>query len=63
MGLAVYAGKLILVGLVLALLAEADWPGVRAMVFTVAAAVVVWTMTQTVWVWRARLPYVEIEPH
>jgi ATP synthase protein I len=61
-GLLVYGVKILVLGLVMAGVAAAGWPGLPAMGVGIMAAVVVWTAAQAVWVWRARIPYVEIDP-
>ncbi|WP_412541980.1 hypothetical protein R8Z50_05420 [Longispora sp. K20-0274] len=61
-GLTVYSAKFILLGIWLAALGETHWAGLNAMAFSMVGAVIVWTTTQAVWTWKARIPYVEIEP-
>ncbi|MGY0233408.1 hypothetical protein [Longispora urticae] len=61
-GLTVYSVKFILLGIWLAALKDTHWAGLNAMAFSMVGAVIVWTTAQAVWTWKARIPYVEIEP-
>jgi len=48
-GLMTYAGKLAVVGAVLLLIAQTDWPGLVPMCYGVAAGVVCWNAAQIWW--------------
>ena len=51
-GLAAYAAKFTLIGVVMAAVAAARWPGLPALGFGVLAGVVAWTATQIWWTTR-----------
>jgi hypothetical protein len=61
-GLGVYVTKFILIGVVMAVIAGSGWAGLGAMGVAIIATVLGWTIAQSVWVWRARIAYVEIDP-
>jgi hypothetical protein len=60
-GMGTYVAKFTLIGLVMAAIAATGWAGLPAMGVAVIASALGWTVAQAVWVWRARIPYVEIE--
>jgi ATP synthase protein I len=60
-GLLTYILKFTLIGVVMAGLAASHWAGLTAMGVSIIAAVLGWTIAQSVWTWRARIPYVEID--
>lgn len=61
-GLGTYVAKFILIGIVMAVIAASEWSGLGAMGVAIIVTVLGWTIVQSVWVWRARIPYVEIPP-
>jgi hypothetical protein len=60
-GLLTYALKFTLIGVVMAGLAAGHWAGLAAMGVSIIATALGWTVAQSVWTWRARIPYVEID--
>jgi hypothetical protein len=62
-GLATYVLKFTLIGVVMAAVAATGWSGLSAMGVAIIAGALGWTTAQAWWTWRARIPYVEIEPH
>jgi len=61
-GLGTYVTKFMLIGLVMAAIAATGWAGLPAMGVAVIVSALGWTVAQAAWVWRARIPYVEITP-
>ncbi len=61
-GLLAYVVKFTLLGFVMAAIAATDWDGLPAMGLAIIVAALGWTIAQAVWTWRARIPYVEIDP-
>jgi hypothetical protein len=61
-GLTVYAGKMLALAASLYALRASDWAGLQAMAWALAATVVVWVAVQAVWVYRSRIPYVDLTP-
>jgi hypothetical protein len=61
-GLLTYVVKFTIIGFALAALASTDWDGLPAMGVAVMVTALGWTIAQAVWTWRARIPYVEINP-
>lgn len=61
-GLGTYVAKFTAIGLVMAAIAQTQWAGLPAMGIAIIVTALGWTSAQAVWVWRARIPYVEIEP-
>ena len=59
-GLATYAVKMIVLGASLYGLSTSQWEGLPAMAASIAATVVVWVAVQAVWVYRSRIPYVDL---
>ncbi|WP_327006018.1 hypothetical protein OHA72_01205 [Dactylosporangium sp. NBC_01737] len=57
-----YVLKFTIIGVVMWIVAGADWGGLPWLGAAVIAATLVWITAQAVWVWRAKIPYVEIEP-
>jgi hypothetical protein len=57
-----YLLKFTLIGVVMWIVASADWGGLPWLGVLVIAGTLVWVTAQAVWVWRAKIPYVEIEP-
>lgn len=55
-----YVGKLAALLITLNALGSAGWDGVRAMVFGVAAAALVWIVAQMWWLTHAKIPYVDL---
>jgi hypothetical protein len=60
-GLAVYAAKFIVLGVVLVALSQRSWDGLRPMAFAILAAVVGWVAAHMWWITHARIPYLEID--
>lgn len=60
--LGTYILKFAIIGVVMWLVAGADWGGLPWLGVLVIAGALVWVAAQAVWVWRAKIPYVEIEP-
>jgi hypothetical protein len=60
-GLGMYVTKFTLIGIVMAVIAASGWRGLGAMGVAIIVTVFGWTIAQSVWVWRARIPYVEID--
>ncbi|WP_018351257.1 hypothetical protein [Longispora albida] len=60
-GLGVYAVKFGLLGSSLGAISATGWAGLKPMGFAVIGATLCWTFAHAVWLWKARLPYVEIE--
>ena len=56
-----YLLKIVVFGLLLAVLARSGWRGLAPMGVGVIAAALGWIVAQAVWTWRARIPYVEID--
>jgi hypothetical protein len=61
-GLLTYVLKFTLIGFVLAGVAATGWRGLPVMGIAIIVSALGWTIAQAVWTWRARIPYVEIEP-
>jgi hypothetical protein len=61
-GLGTYVTKFTLIGIVMAVITQTGWAGLPAMGVAIIVSALGWTVAQAVWVWRARIPYVEIEP-
>ena len=61
-GLSTYVIKFAVIGLVMAAIAATGWDGLPAMGVAIIAGALGWTTAQAWWTWRARIPYVEIEP-
>ena len=61
-GLSVYAAKMLALAASLYALRASGWPGLPAMAWGLAATVVVWVAVQAVWVYRSRIPYVDLTP-
>ncbi|MET7424069.1 hypothetical protein [Dactylosporangium sp. NPDC005555] len=60
--LGTYILKFAIIGVVMWIVAETGWGGLPWLGATVIAGTLVWVAAQAVWVWRAKIPYVEIEP-
>jgi hypothetical protein len=56
-----YVLKFTVFGIVMWSISTTDWAGLAALGWTVIAATVVWTSAQGWYVFRAKIPYVEIE--
>lgn len=57
-----YILKFSIIGVVMWIVAGADWGGLPWLGVLVIAGTLVWVAAQAAWVWRAKIPYVEIEP-
>lgn len=57
-----YLLKFTLIGVVMWIVSSADWGGLPWLGVLVIAGTLMWVTAQSVWVWRAKIPYVEIEP-
>lgn len=60
--LGTYILKFAIIGVVMWLVAGTGWGGLPWLGVLVIAGTLVWVAAQAVWVWRAKIPYVEIEP-
>jgi hypothetical protein len=60
-GLVTYALKFTLIGVVMAAIAASHWAGLVPMGVSIIATALGWLVAQSVWTWRARIPYVEID--
>jgi hypothetical protein len=58
--LGTYIVKFTVIGVAMWFVAGADWSGLPWMGALVIAAVVVWVAAHAGWVWRAKIPYVEL---
>ena len=59
-GLATYLIKFTAFGGVLVAVNQSNWDGVVPMAGGIIAGTVVWVTTQAVWVYRSRIPYVDL---
>jgi hypothetical protein len=59
-GLATYLIKFTAFGGMLVAVNESNWDGAVPMAGGIIAGVVVWVTTQAVWVYRSRIPYVDL---
>jgi len=59
-GMATYLIKFTAFGGLLVVVNESNWDGTRAMAGGIIAGTVVWVATQAVWVYRSRIPYVDL---
>jgi hypothetical protein len=57
-----YVLKFTLIGVVMWIVSSTGWGGLPWLGVLVIAGTLVWITAQAVWVWRAKIPYVEIEP-
>ncbi|WP_238008114.1 hypothetical protein KZZ52_06555 [Dactylosporangium sp. AC04546] len=55
-----YVVKFTIIGVAMWFVSSADWGGLPWMGALVIAAVVVWMGAHATWVWRAKIPYVEL---
>ncbi len=58
-GLAAYAVKFILIGVVMWVIAGSGWAGLEPMAVAIIAGVLVWTLAQSIWTYRAKILYVD----
>ena len=58
-GLAAYALKFIVIGLVMWAIAASGWDGLVPMGVAIIAGVLVWTLAQSIWTYRAKILYVD----
>jgi hypothetical protein len=61
-GLLTYVLKFTVIGFVLAGIAATGWRGLPVMGIAIIVSALGWTIAQAVWTWRAKIPYVEIQP-
>jgi hypothetical protein len=61
-GLLTYVLKFTVIGFALAGIAATGWRGLPAMGIAIIVTALGWTIAQAVWTWRAKIPYVEIQP-
>ena len=59
-GLLTYALKFTLIGVAMAAIAAANWPGLVPMGVAVLATALGWVVAQAWWTWHARIAYVEL---
>jgi hypothetical protein len=60
--MATYVVKFTMIGLGMWIALGTGWAGLPWMGVSVIIAVVGWMTAHAVWVWRAKIPYVELEP-
>ena len=60
-GLITYALKFTVLGIGLMAALQSNWRGFPAMTVGVAVATFAWVVAHALWVWRARIAYVEID--
>jgi hypothetical protein len=60
-GLMTYVLKFTLFGVALVFTLKLEWSGLRPMALTMAVATVAWATAHAVWVWRAKIPYVDVD--
>ncbi|WP_432986380.1 hypothetical protein [Dactylosporangium sp. CA-233914] len=58
--LATYLIKFTLIGLAMWVVLSTGWSGLPWMGVAVIVAVIAWMTAHAVWVWRAKIPYVEV---
>ncbi|MET7400447.1 hypothetical protein ABZS66_43870 [Dactylosporangium sp. NPDC005572] len=58
--LGTYVVKFTIIGVAMWFVSGADWAGLPWMGALVIAAVIVWMGAHATWVWRAKIPYVEL---
>jgi hypothetical protein len=61
-GIATYAVKFSLLGVLLIGFGDSSWPGLHPMAYAILAAVLGWNAGHIWWAAHARIPYVEIDP-
>ncbi|MDG4764227.1 hypothetical protein O7632_08930 [Solwaraspora sp. WMMD406] len=61
-GLLTYSLKFSVLGVAVFAVAGSDWPGQRMLVVAIVAGTLGWITAQVWWTFRARIPYVEIDP-
>jgi hypothetical protein len=61
-GIATYAVKFSLLGVLLIAFGDSTWSGLHPMAFAILAAVLGWNAGHIWWAAHARIPYVEIDP-
>ncbi|MFV2083775.1 hypothetical protein [Micromonospora sp. LOL_021] len=61
-GLLTYSLKFALLGAAVFAVAASDWPGRQMLAVAIVVATVGWITAQVWWTFRARIPYVEIDP-
>lgn len=59
-GLTAYAAKLFALFVVLGAVSDTGWSGLRAMIFGVAAAALMWVVAQMWWLSHAKILYVDL---
>jgi hypothetical protein len=60
--LGTYVVKFVLLGVVMWRVSLTGWAGLAPMGIAIIAATIAWGTAQAVWTFRAKIPYVEIEP-
>lgn len=61
-GLLTYSLKFAVLGAAVFAVAASDWAGQRMLAVAIIVGTVAWITAQVWWTWRARIPYVEIDP-
>ncbi|MFV2018016.1 hypothetical protein [Micromonospora sp. LOL_023] len=61
-GLLTYGVKFAVLGVAVFAVAASGWPGQRMLAVAIIVATVTWVTAQVWWTFRARIPYVEIDP-
>jgi hypothetical protein len=59
-GMMTYVLKFAAFGVLLYVAVESNWDGMTPMAVGIAAGTMVWVTTQAVWVYRSRIPYVDL---
>jgi hypothetical protein len=61
-GLLTYSVKFMVFGVAVFAVAASDWAGQRMLAVAIIVGTVAWITAQVWWTFRARIPYVEIDP-
>ncbi|WP_120318335.1 hypothetical protein [Catellatospora citrea] len=58
-GLLMYGVKFTVLFLVLAVIAQTGWAGLRPMAIGIGIAAIAWTIGHAWWLWHAKIPYID----
>lgn len=58
-GLLMYGVKFTVLFLVLAVIAQTGWAGLKPMAIGIGIAAIAWTVGHAWWLWHARIPYID----
>ncbi|MEU8081184.1 hypothetical protein AB0B31_37745 [Catellatospora citrea] len=61
-GLLMYGVKFTVLFLVLAVIAQTGWAGLRPMAIGIGIAAIAWTIGHAWWLWHAKIPYIDEPP-